>query len=85
MLSWMVWPEIPGDVAAWPTKFLKKLSHDSSTLLGSASQALCSSSRYTLLVPSRKLSVSLERGTGRGTGAAFDLGGVEWKHDLVLL
>ena len=76
----MVCPEIPGEVAAWPTKFRKKLSQDSSTLLGSASQALWSSSRYTLLVPSRKLSVSLERGTGRGTGAAFDLSDVEWKH-----
>ncbi|RYR34496.1 hypothetical protein Ahy_A10g049424 [Arachis hypogaea] len=40
-----------------------------------------SSSRYTLLVPSKKLSVNLERGTTRGTGAdsALDLKLVVWK------
>jgi hypothetical protein len=79
MLSWMVCPVIPGEAAAWPTKLRKKLSHDSSTELGSASHARCSSSRYTLLVPSRKLSVRRESGTARGTGAANSLGRVEWK------
>ncbi|KAL4571486.1 hypothetical protein LXL04_018246 [Taraxacum kok-saghyz] len=62
----MVWPDTLGDMADWPTKFLKKLSHDSSTLVGSASQALCISSSGT------------DRGMGEGSG--FDLGIVVWRE-----
>lgn len=61
-----------------PVKFLKKICQDGSTLLGSASHVRWSSSRNTLLVPSMKLSFSLESGTAFVSAAAWQRTLLSW-------